>query len=168
MLVNVNNLKKSEINSFAHKVRAYILDENNKIFITDMNSSYNLPGGRVKNGEDIKNALKRELLEELGINISDNALDYKGQIIFYHCQFPDEKGFCNRENKVDLFVVNGHYHLNANEIKLTNYEKHYNFKMLFCSVKDINKLLAEKNMNLYKKFTDLELKTLINIIKGEI
>ena len=53
MLVNINNLTREEINSYVHKVRAVIHDDDGNLYVTNMDNSYNLPGGRVENGEDL-------------------------------------------------------------------------------------------------------------------
>ena len=67
MLINKDNLEKDEINSRVHKVRAVIQDGNRKIYVTNMDNSYNLPGGRVEAKEDGKMALVRELREATGL-----------------------------------------------------------------------------------------------------
>ena len=72
MLINKDDLKKEEINSRIHKVRAVIQDDKGKIYVTNMDNSYNLPGGRVEAKEEAKDALIRELAEELGIQVLDS------------------------------------------------------------------------------------------------
>ena len=67
MLVNLGHLEKKDINSKVCKVRAVIMNYEGKFYVTNMDNSYNLPGGRVEAHEDLKDALIRELKEELGI-----------------------------------------------------------------------------------------------------
>ena len=161
MLINNANLQKGELNSFAHKVRAVVFDEEGKLYITDMNSSFNLPGGRVENSEELIDSLTRELKEELGIDITFKDVEYIGNFVFWHKNFPGEKGLVNRENKVDLFWIIKPQKLIAEEINLTNYEKHYNFKLRLINIAEIKKLIKVKNTNEYKIFTDVELEILI-------
>ena len=162
MLVNNDFLKKEELNSFAHKVRGIVFNNEEKLYITDMNSSFNLPGGRVENAEELIDSLVRELKEELGIKVCQKDIEYIGQFIFWHKGFPGEKCVVNRENKVDLFLVKTPQEVDINNVKLTNYEKHYNFKLLLNNLEEIDDLIKYKADNLYKKFTDVELKTLVN------
>lgn len=162
MLINNANLKKEELNSFAHKVRGVVYNTNNEIYITDMNSSYNLPGGRIERNENLIDSLVRELKEELGIRIFKKDVEYIGEFIFWHKDFPGEKGSVNRENKVDLFFVTKKEEAKITNVKLTNYEKHYNFKLQFKKLEEIDDLIKIKTNNPYKKFTDVELYTLVD------
>ena len=162
MLVNNDFLKKEELNSFAHKVRAIVFNNEEKLYITDMNSSFNLLGGRVEKMEELSDSLIRELKEELGVRVFTKDIKYIGEFIFWHKGFPGEKSVVNRENKVDLFLVTKPQELKINNVKLTNYEKHYNFKLLLKNLEEIDNLIKYKGNNPYKKFTDVELKTLVN------
>ena len=155
-------LKKEELNSFAHKVRAIVFNNEEKLYITDMNSSFNLLGGRVEKMEELSDSLIRELKEELGVRVFTKDIKYIGEFIFWHKGFPGEKSVVNRENKVDLFLVTKPQELKINNVKLTNYEKHYNFKLLLKNLEEIDNLIKYKGNNPYKKFTDVELKTLVN------
>ena len=59
-------------------VVAAIIIKNGKYFIAQRNKhkhmglSWEFPGGKVENGETFENALKREIKEELNINIAIN------------------------------------------------------------------------------------------------
>ena len=167
MLINLNGLKNEEINSRVHKVRAVIKAFENHFYITNMDSSYNLPGGRVEAGEKLEDALIRELKEELGIQIFKKEIKHIGTYTFWHKDFPKEKGTVNRENKIDLFYVTVIKEVQIERVKLTNYEKHYHFCLMKCTYEKIDALLKEENDNVYKKFTDIELKTLMENFRGD-
>ena len=55
MLINEEHLEKKEINSKVHKVRAIIMNEEGKVYITNMDYSYNFPGekGMVNRENDV-------------------------------------------------------------------------------------------------------------------
>ena len=170
MLINKDNLEKDEINSRVHKVRAVIQDSNGKIYVTNMDNSYNLPGGRVEAKEDGKMALVRELREELGILVFDKEIKYIGEFTFWHRGFPKDKDTVNRENKIDLFWLTNTKEVLEERVQLTNYEKHYHFHLMKCSIDEIDELLQSSSPNFYKRFTDVELSTLLEAFlkyKGE-
>ncbi|MFH1767244.1 MAG: NUDIX hydrolase [Patescibacteria group bacterium] len=58
------------------RVSAYavVLNEKNEVLAVKVNNAYHLPGGGIDEGEDEKEAIKRESLEEVGYYISDLEL----------------------------------------------------------------------------------------------
>ena len=83
-------------------VRAIVKNDKNEVLLvkhTYDNCLY-LPGGEVGNGENVKNAIKRELFEEVNINctemhvvgIYNNKYEYKNDhvILFYVDDFKSE------------------------------------------------------------------------------
>lgn len=160
-LINKDNLKKEEINSYYHKVRAFIFDEDGKLYVTKMKSnSYNLPGGRVDGTEDINDALIREIKEEMGILIDKSNIFHIGNYHFYHKDFPHDEIISNRENEIDLFFIKGSYKYNANNLHLTEYEKSVNFEVIKKARNEIDEFFVDDASNPYKKFTDIELEYL--------
>jgi len=53
------------------KVAKAVLHRNNKVLLLRNERGWDLPGGHVKEGEDIVSGLKREVFEETGLSISD-------------------------------------------------------------------------------------------------
>ena len=158
MIVNLEHLENKDIDSRVHKVRAIIMNPDGKIYITNMDSSYNLPGGRVEVHENLEDALIREVKEELGVRVLKKEIRHIGNITFWHKNFPGGQNKVNRENMVDLFWITVPKEVDMSHVSLTNYEKHYHFCLMNCGMEEIKKLLLEQNDNEYKKFTDVELK----------
>lgn len=158
MIVNLEHLENKDIDSRVHKVRAIIMNPDKKIYITNMDSSYNLPGGRVEARENLEDALIREVKEELGVRVLKKEIRYIGNITFWHKNFPGGQNKVNRENIVDLFWITVPKEVDVSHVSLTNYEKHYHFCLMNRGMEEIKKLLLEQNDNEYKKFTDVELK----------
>jgi len=55
---------------FSVSVKALIVDDEGKfLMVKENNGVWDLPGGRLENGENIVDALKRECLEEIGVEV---------------------------------------------------------------------------------------------------
>ena len=61
-------------------VRAIIVKEGMVLLAKDRGDMWEIPGGRMPRGENIQKALKREILEELGVAIEVGPLVYSEQI----------------------------------------------------------------------------------------
>lgn len=164
-LINKDNLKKSEINSYFHKVRAAVFNSEGKIYITNMQGSYNLPGGGVEEGENIYNAIQRELYEELGIMIDLTEAEYQGNFMFYHKDFPEREGVVNRANEIELFLIMKPYEYSKSKSHITDYEKSQKFEIKTVDIENISNLWNDECDNKYREFTRVELEYLCNIIK---
>lgn len=162
MLINCDQLKKEEITSYLHKVRAVMFDKSGKLLVTDMNGSYNLPGGRMEGSERPKESLIREIKEETGVELHQQNIVFVGNYHFYHKNFPNGT---NRDNEIDLYMVTNPVCLNYTQTNVTEYEKSYNFRIVPVSEEELENLFKESSNNVYKKFTDIELQVLFDEYK---
>ncbi len=110
------------------QVAAALIFENGKIFATKRGDSpypyvahkYEFPGGKIENGERGEDAVKRELKEELDLDVSVGGLyakttfEYPDFIItlsLYECEM--KSAFCLKEHESYAFIRPAD--LNANE-----------------------------------------------------
>jgi 8-oxo-dGTP pyrophosphatase MutT (NUDIX family) len=159
MLINPEQLDASEINTYLHKVRAIMFDQNGRILVTDMRGSYNLPGGRVEENESIEDTLIREVKEETGVEVALEDAELIGNYHFYHRDFP---GGANRDNEIDLYAITKPVVYNSESASITEYEKDQDFRILLLSREELAYLMNQPSDNNYKKFTNLELQVLID------
>ena len=129
--------EKCGIDNVRHTARAIIIDSDKLLFVHVSrrdafgNIEYiETSGGGVKKGEDLLTALRRELKEELGIEVS--ILAYLGQVRDFY-------NLIHRQNINDYFLVKtvGHglnnltadeknrWHLKPVRLSLTAARKHY-------------------------------------------
>ena len=74
----VNNpfsLTLNDITEIKNKVRSIIIDKNNNILVINYADIYMFPGGKVNNNEKYKDAIIRELKEEIGIDFTSFKID---------------------------------------------------------------------------------------------
>ncbi|MDD4409425.1 MAG: NUDIX hydrolase [Candidatus Pacebacteria bacterium] len=85
--ISDNDKSKKELYGIRRAARAVILDEDGKIFLQYVSKYgyYKLPGGGIEVGEMEQQALKREILEEVGIEIDIDkeigmTIEYRNEI----------------------------------------------------------------------------------------
>lgn len=96
---------------------------------------YVIPGGGVENSEDLETALKRELEEELNIEVNIKDLAFKIETedrieYFYNCEY-----------------ISGSFELNGEEIERNTKENYY--EPTFISVNKINEMSIAEEVKKY-------------------
>lgn len=167
LTINEDNLKYNEIQKFSLKVRAILIDENNKVLIANYGEVILLPGGKVDECEKISDAITRELNEELGQNYSSKELEYFTTLNYYQKDYPKRDGtFQNRLVQTHYFV--GPYkEINKDIQKLTEKELKDNFSLELVSLDDLkNMILNNKNNNPRNAYFQNELLTILTSYKN--
>lgn len=170
---NPNNIKNEKIDITTNKVRGIILN-NLQITIVDYANILMLPGEKVEPNEDEKEALKRELKEELGLDISNDKLIPFVEYNNYLCDYPTRDG--KRINKLNItkyFIVRTNNQIDLSKNSLTESEKNQIFKVFNESILFVNNIIANYNSNnprwpyFKKELTDI-LNELNYIFKEEL
>jgi len=84
---SINQPSKNK--KYTKRVGAYALIKNNEglIAVIKTDTGYFLPGGGVEGKEGIEECLKRECIEEIGIEVRDLTLFAQGNYFFYSTTF---------------------------------------------------------------------------------
>lgn len=72
IIFNDNNLTDEDIELKVVRVKALMINSNGKILLAHNNNTYQFPGGHTEENEDKKDCLKREVMEETGIDLDIN------------------------------------------------------------------------------------------------
>lgn len=139
-IINKDNLKESEIDSIVKRVKSLIINSNNEILLGYSNNEYQFPGGHVEEGETIEHALKREVLEETGIEIENNIKAFY-RINGYYKDWPC-KGK-NRKTENYYFIINTDLKPNLSKASYTNSEKEGNFSLKYIPLESVEELLIK-------------------------
>ena len=71
IFINDNNLKIEDLDYEVIRVKVVLINEDGNIILVHNNNTYQFPGGHVEDGEDMIEAVKREIREETGITIKE-------------------------------------------------------------------------------------------------
>lgn len=136
---NPNNLSENDITETVIRTKALIIKKEN-ILIGNANGVYQFPGGHQENNENIKDCLKREILEETGIEIEDKEIkDPFYKVTFLSKDWPEKDK--NRKSEIYYYIVKTNKNINLSKTKYTKHEKENNFKIeIFKLTEVINKI----------------------------
>ena len=162
---NETKLTDTEIDKVVRKVRAIVINNKTKqMLLVHYAGLYMLPGGLIDNGEFEVEALRRELLEEAGIEIeAQQAVPYLLINSYDRNYFDRKSGNINRLTQTTFFVVSTDQDIDETKKNLTESEKEKNHTIKYTNL-SVAKYLIETNStdNPKRKQFDREILTALN------
>ena len=144
-IINYDHLRKEDITDEVTRVKALIINERQELLLGCAFSTNQFPGGHVEEGETLNEALKREIMEETGIILTQEYSPF----------------FCLKYYLKDYPVVGNHrsitiyyYYIYTNQaynlanVHLDDQERRGNFTLRYVLLKDLKKYLKENPGNL--------------------
>ena len=124
---NKDNLKEEDINDLSIRVKGLMINNGN-IYLGNERDIYQFPGGHLEEGETIIGCLKREVLEETGIELEDNEIkDLLLKATFMNRDWP-RKGN-NIKTEFYYYLIETDKDLNLDKLNLTESEKSGNYRI---------------------------------------
>jgi len=122
-----DNLKEKDITDKVIRTKALIINNEN-ILIGNANNVYQFPGGHLEEKETLEECLKREVLEETGIELIDNEIKQPFMKITYLSKDWPEVGK-NQKAEIYYFYIKTNKKINMKKSNLTEHEKKNNYKI---------------------------------------
>ena len=162
---NETKLTNAEIDKVVKKVRGLVINNKTKqMLLVHYAGLYMLPGGSIDNGETEIEALRRELLEESGIEIeAQQAIPYLLINSYDRNYFDRKSGNINRLTQTTFFVVTTDQNIDETKKRLTESEKEKDHTIEYKNLA-IARYLIETNStdNPKRKQFDREILTALN------
>lgn len=146
IVYNNENLTEEEIQRTVNKVRGVILNKDGHILITKYAGMYLLVGGAIDEGENEIEALKREILEETGIqNITPEDNEPFLSITDMHRNYYDRdlKVPINRKTETKYYYATTEEDVDLSKANFTEHEKSVEFKPFFVNPTVLEYMITE-------------------------
>ncbi len=74
LIFNESNLQEKDIDEIVTRVKVFLVNNKNELNYAISNGGVQLPGGYVESGEEYIETVKREIKEEVGIELEDEEI----------------------------------------------------------------------------------------------
>ena len=103
IIYNYDFLKESDVTETVIRTKAVLVNESG-IIIGNENGIFQFPGGHLEENESFEDCLKREILEETGIEITDEKIDKPFMKVTYLSKDWPEEGK-NRKAEIYYYAI---------------------------------------------------------------
>lgn len=166
IIYNEDNLSMKDINDIVKRAKLLIMNSKNEILLCHCENDYFFLGGHLEKNESDNTCLKREILEETGVNINLKDIDHILTIKYfnknYHSKGMNTLTIANYYScKYDLIP-------NIKKVSLTKEEEIGNFKIEYINSKKVLKILKKSlKYTINKNVTEDTILVLSKFLKKE-
>lgn len=164
IIKNVDNLSEEDMSDFMTKVKLLLINSKGELLLGYSHHEYQFPGGTQEENETLDDTVKRELLEETGIELNDSKFKPFVKSSGYYKDWPS----AGRNKKVEIYYyeIKTDEKPNFGKMKLTEKEREGSFTLRYVSLDDVEKEI----INNAKEYGDAhgivsEMIDLLNIYK---
>lgn len=141
-ITNKYNLTEDDVTEVVKRVKVLAINSNNEILLGYSHNDYQFPGGHVEEGESLLQTVKREMLEETGIDLKMENVEPFAVALGYYKDWPAEGK--NRKIEIYYYEIKTDERPNLNKTSYTENEKDGGFELRFIP---LNKVEDELRKN---------------------
>lgn len=142
IVTNKYNLTEDDVTEVVKRVKILAINSNNEILLGYSHNDYQFPGGHVDEGESLLQAVKREMLEETGIDLKMENEEPFAVALGYYKDWPAEGK--NRKIEIYYYEIKNDEKPNLDKTSYTENEKDGGFELRFIP---LNKVEDELRKN---------------------
>lgn len=139
-IYNYDRIKESSINDKVIRVKALIVNSKKEILLGEAFGTIQFPGGHLEEGESLKEGLKREILEETGILLTQDYEPFFA-IKYFLKDYPVIGN--NRSIEIYYHIIYTEEKFNLENIYLDDQERNGDFHLFYVPFKDLKKVLYQ-------------------------
>lgn len=141
LVLNAQNLLEEEIDEEVTRVKALMINSDNKILLGYSYDTYQFPGGHLEKDEDPIEGLIREIKEETGIEINKDII-HPFMMLRHLSRNYFNKGK-NRCNKIIYYIIKTDEKINMDNTNYTDYEKEGDFRLMYLNLDEVEETLID-------------------------
>lgn len=142
LITNKYNLTEDDVTEVVKRVKVLAINSNNEILLGYSHNDYQFTGGHVEEGESLLQTVKREMLEETGIDLKMENVEPFAVALGYYKDWPAEGK--NRKIEIYYYEIKTDERPNLNKTSYTENEKDGRFELRFIP---LNKVEDELRKN---------------------
>ena len=135
-----NSIDNKKVDEEEIRVKGLIINSSNEILLGYSYHTYQFPGGHLEKGESIKDCLKREILEETGMEISLSLMKPLISIKYYTKKNSNNKNCCE---KIYYYVIKTDEKVNLRRTSYTKEEKIGNYVLRYIDINDVEDIIID-------------------------
>ena len=140
IFINDNNLEIDDLDYEVIRVKGVIINNNNEVLVAHNNNTYQLIGGHVEDGEDMEEALLREVKEETGIDVDSVSGPFMQIMTYAKNYFNSGKNVCN---KIYYYRIVSNDLPNLLETNYDELESQTDFGLFYVKLEDFERFLRD-------------------------
>jgi 8-oxo-dGTP pyrophosphatase MutT (NUDIX family) len=145
IIYNYDYLTDDEITEVVIRTKALIINKDN-IYIGNESGVFQFPGGHLEENETFDDCLKREILEETGIEIEDKEIKRPFLKVVYMNKDWPEKGK-NRQAEIYYYIIETNKKPNMKKVNYTERELEKNYKVETFPLKNVIQIIKDNIPN---------------------